>query len=55
MHRDMAERRLKLTELCRRYGATPAARNDPAAFADFKDEIEALLGPPGRSYRPRSL
>ncbi len=25
---------------------TPAARNDLAAFADFKDELEALLGRP---------
>ena len=24
----------------------PAARNDLAAFADFKDELEALLGRP---------
>jgi predicted nucleotidyltransferase len=74
MHRDIAERRLKLAELCQRYGAirlevfgsaargddfdpvrsdadflvtfTPAARNDLAAFADFKDELEALLGRP---------
>ena len=74
MHRDIAERRLKLAELCQRYGAirlevfgsaargddfdparsdadflvtfTLAARNDLAAFVDFKDELEALLGRP---------
>ncbi len=74
MHRDIAERRLKLAQLCQRYGAirlevfgsaarsddfdparsdadflvtfTPAARNDLAAFVDFKDELEALLGRP---------
>ncbi|MFZ1108340.1 MAG: nucleotidyltransferase domain-containing protein [Rhodomicrobium sp.] len=72
MHRDIAELRAKLAELCRRYGAirlevfgsaargadfdpvhsdadflvtfAPAARNDLAAFADFKDELETLLG-----------
>jgi predicted nucleotidyltransferase len=74
MHRDIAERQLKLAELCQRYGAirlevfgsaargddfdparsdadflvtfTPAARKDLAAFANFKDELEALLGRP---------
>ena len=72
MHRDIAERRSKVAELCRRYGVirlevfgsaargadfdpgrsdadflvtfAPAARNDLAAFADFKEELEGLLG-----------
>ena len=79
MHRDIAERRLKLAELCQRYGAirlevfgsaargddfdparsdadflvtfTPAARNDLAAFADFKDRARGPPGPPRRSCR----
>jgi predicted nucleotidyltransferase len=74
MHAEIAEKRLDLMALCRRYGVVrlevfgsasrggdfkpersdvdflvtfmPAARNDLAAFADFKEALEALLGRP---------
>jgi predicted nucleotidyltransferase len=74
MHAEIAEKRLDLMTLCRRFGVArlevfgsascgadfkpersdvdflvtfmPAARNDLAAFADFKEALEALLGRP---------